>query len=150
MKLLSSKYNVGAKSERTYDGIVFDSALEIKYYKEIVLQGIADGNIVDFELQKTFVLIPSFDRNGKKERAMKYVCDFYIVYKDGRTEVIDIKGMPTEGALIKRKLFMYFHPNENLIWIVYSKKYGGWITYEEYVKFKTEEKKEKKRALKPS
>ena len=105
---MQSKYNVGDKSGRTYDGIVFDSALEIKYYREIVLQGIADGNIVDFELQKSFVLIPSFERNGKKERAIKYVCDFYVVYKDGHTEVIDIKGMPTEKALIKRKLFLFF------------------------------------------
>ena len=78
---MQSKYNVGDKSGRTYDGIVFDSALEIKYYREIVLQGIADGNIVDFELQKSFVLIPSFERNGKKERAIKYVCDFYVGIK---------------------------------------------------------------------
>lgn len=146
---MSSKYNVGAKSDRIYDGIVFDSALEIKYYKDVILQGVADGEIVDFELQKTFVLIPSFERKGKRERAIKYVCDFYVVYKDGHTEVIDIKGMPTEGALIKRKLFMYVYPNENLFWIVYSKKYGGWIMYEEYVKLKTEEKKKKKRALSP-
>lgn len=144
VKLLRSKYNVGNKSGRTYDGIVFDSALEIKYYKEVVLQGIADGKIKDFKLQKEYILIPSFEYKGKKQRATKYICDFYVEYEDGHIEIIDVKGSPTKDAFLKRKLFTYLYPEENLIWVVYSKKYGGWITYEEYIKFRTADKRKSK------
>ena len=59
------------------------------------------------ELQKEFVLLPSFTSKGKKYRAIKYVCDFYLVYSDGSTAVIDVKGMPDQKSGIKKKMFIY-------------------------------------------
>ena len=104
---LRNKYKVSAKEDRTYDGIVFDSKAEMKYYRDVVLPGVANGTIVDYQLQKPYELQPKFKYYGKTVRAITYVCDFYLVYADGHTEVIDIKGMATTEALLKRKLFMY-------------------------------------------
>lgn len=119
-----NKYKVSAKELRTYDGVVFDSKAEMEYYRDVVIPGMKAGIITDYELQKSYELQPGFVHNGKKERAIKYVCDFYLTYKDGSTAVIDIKGMATPEAKLKRKLFMYKYPQENLVWIKKSGK--GW------------------------
>ena len=119
-----NKYKVSAKEARTYDNIVFDSKAEMEYYRDVVLPGVAAKEIKSYELQKSFLLQPSFEHGFKTERSIRYVCDFYIKYKNGKTDVIDIKGMPTPEAKLKRKLFMYKYPEENLRWIKKSGK--GW------------------------
>lgn len=131
---LRNKYKVSAKEDRTYDGVVFDSKAEMKYYRDVVLPGVANGTIVDYQLQKPYELQPGFKRDGKTVRAITYVCDFYLVYADGRTEVVDIKGMATPEAMLKRKLFMYKYPEENLLWLVERK--AGWMRYEDCKKRK--------------
>ena len=118
-----SKYHVAAKGDRTYDGIVFDSKAEMEYYRDVVLPLAAAGEIVQYELQKSFVLQPGFRHDGKAVRAIIYVCDFYLIYKDEHTEVIDVKGMATPEAKLKRKMFMYKYPEENLIWVKKSGKH---------------------------
>lgn len=118
-----SKYHVSAREDRTYDGIVFDSKAEMEYYRDIVLPLAATGEIVQYELQKSFVLQPGFRHDGKAMRAITYVCDFYLIYKDGRSEVIDVKGMATPEAKLKRKMFLYRYPEENLLWVKKSGKH---------------------------
>ena len=118
-----SKYHVSAREDRTYDGIVFDSKAEMEYYREVVLPLAAAGGIVQYELQKSFVLQPGFRHDGKAVRAITYVCDFYLIYKDGRSEVIDVKGMATPEAKLKRKMFLYKYPEENLLWVKKSGKH---------------------------
>ena len=136
-----SKYNVKKdKSDRTYDGIVFDSVLEMKYYRDVVLPNYKDGEIKYFELQKPYELQPKFKHNNKTVLPIKYVADFYIEYADGRTEVIDTKGFPDNVALMKRKIFWYKFPEINYKWLKYVKKFGGWIEYEEYKIRKKNEK----------
>lgn len=127
--VLRNKYGVSPKEERTYDGIVFDSKAEMKYYRDVVLPGVTDGTIINYQLQKPYELQPKFKHDGKTVRAINYVCDFYLEYADGHTEVIDIKGMATTEALLKRKLFMYKYPDENCIWLVERK--AGWMRYED-------------------
>lgn len=122
-----SKYHVSAKEARAYDGIVFDSKAEMEFYRDIVLPLYNAGEIVKYELQKPFELQPGFRRYGKAVRAITYVCDFYLVYKNGRTEVIDVKGMATTEALLKRKMFWYKYPEENLLWM--QKKNNQWTLY---------------------
>ena len=127
-----SKYNVGRDvSGRTYDGIVFDSAMEMKYYRDVVLPGLESGDIVKFERQKPYTLQPKFTHGNVKVRAIVYVADFYIVYSDGREVVIDIKGAADSLAKCKRKLFWYTHPEVDYIWLTYVKKYGGWVDWDE-------------------
>lgn len=45
-----SKYNVTDDvSKRTFDGIVFDSEMEMKYYKDVILPAVKSGEIIKFE-----------------------------------------------------------------------------------------------------
>lgn len=114
---------MSAREDRTYDGIVFDSKAEMEYYREVVLPLAAAGEIVQYALQKSFVLQPGFRHDGKAVRAIIYVCDFYLIYKDGHSEVIDVKGMATPEAKLKRKMFLYKYPEENLLWVKKSGKH---------------------------
>lgn len=121
-----SKFNVSNKNKE-WNGIRFDSMMELQYYRDVLLPGVADGSIVSYELQKKYVLQPKCKYHGKIVREIYYLADFYVVYSDGTSAVIDVKGMPTEGAKLKRKMFMYQYPDENLIWVTYKKNLGGWV-----------------------
>lgn len=141
----TSKYNVSKNIEkRTCNGIVFDSIIEMRFYKEVVLPSVEKGTITSFELQKKFELQPKFEYKGKKYAAIYYIADFVLTYPDGHVDVIDIKGYPDHVAPIKRKLFCYKYPDMNFYWLYWIKKYGGWIEYDESKKLKREEKKRKK------
>ena len=100
--------------------------------------------MVAYELQKPYELQPKFIHDGKTVQPIKYVADFFIVYKDGHEEVIDTKGCPDSVALIKRKMFWYTYPDVDYKWVTWVKKFGGWIEYETYKKLKKEEKANKK------
>lgn len=129
-----SKFNVDKdKAKRTCNGIVFDSELEMKYYRDVVLPGVESGRIKYYELQKPYELQPKFVHDDKIVQPIKYVADFYIEYADGSSEVIDTKGIPDSTAIVKRKMFWYVYPDVKYIWITWSKIDGGWCDYE-YVK----------------
>lgn len=141
-----SKFNVDKDtSKRTHNGITFDSILEMKYYRDVLCPKVESGDVVDYELQKPYELQPKFIHDGKNVQPIKYVADFFIVYKDGHEEVIDTKGCPDSVALIKRKLFWYHYPDVDYKWITYIKKFGGWINYDEYKRLKREEQRNKKK-----
>ncbi len=140
-----SKYNVDKDTEkRTYNGIVFDSVLEMRYYRDIILPGVESGNVKKYELQKKYVLIDGFQRNGKRVLPITYVADFYVEYADGHIQVVDIKGMPDTTAKLKRKLFWYVYPDIDYVWITYVKKYGGWGLYDDFAKRRRDEKRKNK------
>lgn len=140
-----SKYNVDKDTEkRTCNGIVFDSVLEMRYYRDIILPGVESGNVKKYELQKKYVLIDGFQRNGKRVLPITYVADFYVEYADGHIQVVDIKGMPDTTAKLKRKLFWYVYPDIDYVWITYVKKYGGWGLYDDFAKRRRDEKRAKK------
>ncbi len=145
-KIARSKFNVDKDtSKRTYNGIIFDSILEMKYYRDVILPNVESGQIVKYELQKEYVLQPKFTRNNKSVLPIKYVADFYIVYNNGHEEVIDTKGMPDSVALLKRKMFWYHFPDVDYKWMTYVKKFGGWLEYDVVKKLRSEEKKTKKK-----
>lgn len=136
-----TKFNVDKNDDkRTYAGIVFDSALEMKYYRDVLCPLVESGDVVEYELQKPYELQPKFKHNGITVRAIVYVADFYIKYKDGHVEVIDIKGCPDTTAVLKRKLFWYRYPDVDYKWVAYAKKYGGWGDYDDYKKRRRDEK----------
>ena len=139
-----TKFNVDKNTEkRTYNGIVFDSILEMKYYRDVLLPKVESGEIINYVLQKPYELQPKFVHNGKTIRPIQYVADFYIAYKDGSEEVIDTKGYGDQVAILKRKIFWYHYPDVDYKWVTYVKKYGGWIDYEEYKKLKKIDKAKK-------
>lgn len=114
------------------DGITFDSKMEAKYYGHLKLLQ-AQGIVTSFELQPKFVLLPKFEKNGKKYREIGYTADFMVHYADGHSEVVDIKGMVTQQFELRKKLFDYRFPHE-LKLLTYSKIDGGWITHDELKK----------------
>lgn len=141
-----SKYNVDKNIEkRTCDGIVFASALEMRYYRDVVRPRAENGEIVRYELQKKYELQPKFKHNGKTVLPIHYVADFYIEYADGTSQVIDTKGKPDELAKLKRKLFWMKYPDLDYRWVTFDRKRGGWLEYEEVQAMKKEEAKEKKK-----
>ncbi len=126
-----TKFNVSKdKEKRTYNGIEFDSELEMRYYRDVVERLITSGEVVSCERQKKYVLQPSFKRNGKTVLAIEYKADFVLKYSDGREEVIDTKGFADAQAILKKKLFWYVFPGLNYRWISFSRVDGGWVDFE--------------------
>ncbi|HEB4954410.1 DUF1064 domain-containing protein [Bacillus thuringiensis] len=132
-----SKYN---NKKVELDGHVFDSKAESDYYSGLKVRKAA-GEILSFELQPRFTLQPAFIKNGKKFVAITYIADFMVYLPNGDVEVVDIKGMVTETFAVKKKMFEYKYPHLQLILLRHVRKYGGFITLDEYNKLKREEKK---------
>ena len=65
-KQRDSKYNVSKRTDnRMCDGIVFDSALEMRFYRDAVLPGILSGEITYCERQKEYLLQEGFEHQDK-------------------------------------------------------------------------------------
>ena len=125
------------------DGYSFDSKIEAKYYDKLKMDKYK-GLIMNFELQPRFELMPAFKRHGKSYRKTEYVADFLIYRLDGSQCVIDIKGMATETAKLKKKLFEHLHLNDGLElwWLVWSG--GQWLQYDDVIKARAKRKRDKK------
>lgn len=127
------------------DGYKFDSKLEAEYYLHLKGRW-AKGEIQEFSLQPKFELVPTFEKNGKRYRAITYVADFQVVMPNGEIEIVDIKGMETPDFKLKRKLFEYTQEHELKV-IAYSKMDGGWIELDELKKRRRLRKKMKEMRL---
>ncbi|MBG9580749.1 hypothetical protein ABE42_16455 [Bacillus thuringiensis] len=136
-----SKYN---NKKVNLDGYVFDSQAEAHYYEGLKIRH-NKGEIQGFERQPVFNLQPAFKKQDKSFQAITYIADFLVYLPNGEIEVIDIKGMVTETFNVKRKLFEYKYPHLQLILLKHVKKYGGFITLDEYNKLQRAEKKAKKK-----
>lgn len=125
------------------DGITFDSKDEAKYYEYLKMRK-SKGEILNFELQPKYTLIPTFRKNGKTNRSTTYSPDFLIYHLDGSQELVDVKGFSTQQGELRRKLFDYTFPDLKLTWIARNLKHGdehGWIEYEKLLKIRRESKK---------
>lgn len=143
---MRTKFNIDSdKDSRTYNGIVFDSRLEMRFYRDVVCLKMETGEIIDCALQKPYVLQEKFIYKNKSVRPIIYTADFWLKYADGHEEVIDTKGFADSTALLKRKLFWYKYPDVDYKWICYSKVDGGWCDYEYVKKQRAIRKAEKKR-----
>jgi len=108
------RYKVAAKTERTVDGIVFDSKLEARFYAYIRSKVSPE----ELHLQPEFLLQPKCkDLDGRAVRAISYKADFLLGPKRENPEdpledihvVIDAKGHKTEVFRIKAKMFVYHY-----------------------------------------
>lgn len=111
------------------DWYLFDSKSEATYYQE-------HKDIPWLRVHPCYELQPAFRLNGKKIQAITYEADF--AYDN---LVIDVKWLPTQAALLKRKMFMYRYPQFDLCRVVKYK--WEWVDYFENVKRRKREKKEK-------
>lgn len=141
-----SKFNVSKdKSKRTFDNIVFDSEIEMKYYRDVILPNVESGEIIYYERQRKYELQPKFVYQDKTILPINYVADFVVRYKDGNTVVIDIKGTADATAKLKKKIFHHQFPLIDYKWICYSKVDGGWCEYDFVQKQRRLRKKNKKK-----
>ena len=143
------KYN----NKKIYiDDIKFDSRDESLYY--LHLKSLKEkGLIKEFKLQPKYELIPKFKYQGQNRRAMTYAPDFIVTDLEDNVTVIDVKsiGTATQQGELRRKLFEYYYPELNLIWLCRNLKHGdqyGWIKIEDLNKIYRDEKKRKKEAAK--
>lgn len=90
-----------------YDDIKFDSKKEANYYLKLkMLQ--KTGVIKDLELQKEFILQPSFKLNNKTYRKITYKADFsYVTVDDDKLHIVDVKGYKVDVYLLKKKMLAY-------------------------------------------
>jgi hypothetical protein len=86
-----------------YNNLIFDSSLELYFYKLLESNNLLEGTI----LQYSFELQPAFSYNGSKIRKIDYVSDFYL--KDLNI-VVETKGLLEEKAKIKHKIFKFKYP----------------------------------------
>ena len=99
-----SKYK---SSKVIVDWYLFDSKAEAAYYEE-------HKHIPWLRVHPCYELQPAFRwDNGKKIQAITYEADF--AYDN---VVVDVKWLPTQAALIKRRMFMYRYPQFDLQWVV--------------------------------
>lgn len=119
IRMSRSKYS---NRKTVKHGIQFDSKMESEYYDILLLRQRA-GQISELTLQPEFTLLPSFKRNGRTVRGVKYKGDFMYL-EDGKTVVVDVKGVETKDFIIKSKLFLSQHPDKELILV--TKDGGRW------------------------
>ena len=106
------KYN---NAKTVIDGKKFDSKKEAKRYQELQLLKCA-GEVVDFFCQPEFIIMEGTrDKwTGEKIRAVKYIADFAVKYKDEDHWVVeDVKGgkdTQTDVFLLKKKMFKNKYP----------------------------------------
>jgi hypothetical protein len=147
-KNFNSKFKIDGsekgKSRRTFQGILFDSEMELKFFRDYLLPLQEKGEITSIEIQPQFILLDKFTKYNRVILPIKYIGDFKVDYSDGREIIYDVKGLPTEGAKLKRKLFDQRYPDKTLIWIALSVKFGGWIEFDKLQKMRLQEKKNKK------
>ena len=100
---MKNKYN--AKKVK-YNGIVFDSAFELKCWQYLE-QLASEGKIKDLNRQIKFELLPA----NCLYRAVNYVADFTFFVND-RYIVSDAKGLVLPEFKIKQKIFFDKYKNQ--------------------------------------
>lgn len=126
-----SKYNVDnselGKLKRTYEGILFDSQLECRFYSQYLAPKLKEGTIKDIKRQVRYELLPSFVYKSKKQRAIAYVSDFDVLFSNGCFVVIDVKGMIKPIDRLKAKLFKYKYPDIDFKFAMYTSSRGWYF-----------------------
>lgn len=89
--------------------VKFDSLKEARYYDQLYMK-LKVGLISSLVLQPKYELIPTVKWNGKTLRKITYSADFRYI-QDGKTFVVDVKGMRTDVYKIKMRLFVMKNPD---------------------------------------
>ena len=91
-KKKQTKGRVKNATPNVYDGIKFRSKLETYTYKKLK----------EAKIPAHFELIPKFEYNGEKVRAMTYLPDFV-----GKDFIIECKGLMGDSFPLRWKIFKY-------------------------------------------
>jgi hypothetical protein len=101
-KSINKKVRNATKIE--YKGIVFDSKLELCFYK------LCESNKIEVQLKNKYVIMPKFRYNNENYREIVMFPDFYLPKYDF---IIETKGYENDVFPIKKKLLMYHLHNTN-------------------------------------
>ena len=112
------RHKYGAKPQ-VVDNVKFASKRESLYYLQLkALQ--KTGRITDLELQPRFPMPPEgmwATVKGQKELVKvkpgticTWIADFKYKTREGKTVIVDVKGMRLPMYKLKRRLFDYFYP----------------------------------------
>lgn len=99
------RYKVVPKTQRTKDGIVYDSKHEMLYSMHLDLL-MKSGEVKSYERQVPYLL----EVNGHK--IAKYILDYKVYYTNGTIEHIDCKASKTLVEAVyklKKKLMLAIH-----------------------------------------
>lgn len=147
MTFRKSKFKIDTSKKgidkRTYDGVLYDSEMELKFYRDYLIPLKEKGIVKNIILQPKYQVQEKFTKYGKSVLPIHYVADFEVEWSDGSTIVYDVKGLPTPEAKIKRKLFDYAYPDKTLQWVALSIQDGGWVQYEDLIKARNKRKKDR-------
>ena len=101
-----NKYRVSNKADRTLDGIVFASKLEMNRYSFLLMMQ-RTGKIYSLCRQRSFKLCDDFFIGGKKKRGIKFTIDFeYVRMKDNVHVVEESKGYPSRDYIVRLAWFL--------------------------------------------
>jgi hypothetical protein len=108
----ANKYN--ARKTTVY-GHTFDSRREAEIYLDLLSRK-QHGEILRIGFQPQYTLLEGFkDNTGKKQKPITYTADFFVTYADGRSEVIEVKGVRTRDYLLRKKLFLHMMRDTDII-----------------------------------
>ncbi len=99
---------VAPKEQRTYNGVVYHSKAEATYAGMLDLL-VKVGSVSSWRRQVRFPIVV----NGVT--VCDIVVDFQVVYPDGKTALVEVKGHETEVYILKAKLFSAAYPALKLV-----------------------------------
>ena len=112
-KLKKSKFN--NKHTKCTIGHMHRSIAEANYCCNLSLM-LRAGRIKSFEVEVPYLLMKGFKYKSERIRDMKYFADFVVQRLDGKTEIVDTKGVRTAVFNMKWKLMKKkFVRNESVI-----------------------------------
>lgn len=101
MKEKSQNKKIKNATKIEFDGIIFNSKLEMYTYKKL-----KEANIFAEYEQHRYELLPAFVFHGKKVKAMTYLPDFV-----GKGFIIECKGFANDAFPLRKKLFEFWLNN---------------------------------------
>lgn len=124
--------------------LIFDSGKEAEYYRDILLPSVKK-KLIRVEIQPKYVLLEGFKKMGKTHQPMTYSPDFRVtVIQNNQVYCVDVKGFENDRFPLKKKLWDSQNRDTVLLVMKWVKKYGGWITVEDYAEAKAKERKRDK------
>jgi len=94
-----ARYKRSLAVERTYNGKVYDSKLEMEFAKDLNVG--KSAGLIQYHLEQVPFRLPG---------GVVYRCDFMVVEIDGRIRFVDTKGHETEVFKIKKKMVEDIYP----------------------------------------
>lgn len=104
---MANKYN---NSKIELDGYTFDSKAEARFYLKLKEQK-ERGEISGYQCHPRYVLLEPFTKHDVKYRGIFYEADFIVHFPNGKSEIIDVKGVRTATYQMKRQLFEDKYPH---------------------------------------